>query len=108
MSRLKVFPSSEADLAQVNESGFSGCPSATANITSQLCAQVWKNRSKPDIKVADEILRQRQLIASQALVPAAIYLVGKRSGNNGWNQVVLPFQPLESSSKEILDTDLAG
>ncbi|MEP3277704.1 MAG: dihydrodipicolinate synthase family protein [Stappiaceae bacterium] len=105
---LCVFPSSETSLVEAQKSGFAGCISATTNITSLLCADIWKNRASPDAKTAGELARQRTAIAGPTLIPAIKYLVGKRSGHDDWRLVLPPFQSLGETEIKELENKLSA
>ncbi|MBX9464378.1 MAG: dihydrodipicolinate synthase family protein [Aquamicrobium sp.] len=98
---LKVFPSSETALGEAKEAGFAGCISATVNISAPLCAALVEKGDENGL--AARIGKLRSDIASQPLVPAVKYLVGKRSGDAAWLRVLPPFVPLGDASRAALD-----
>ncbi|WP_174801327.1 dihydrodipicolinate synthase family protein [Martelella limonii] len=97
---LAVFPSSETALAEISTSGFAGCISATVNISAPLCARYL---AAPDDALATEIAATRKAIAAHPLVPAVKYLVGKRSGDPVWQNVLPPFTPSDETARAALD-----
>lgn len=97
---LAVFPSSETALAEMQTSGFAGCISATVNISAPLCARYL---AAPDDALAAEIAATRKTIAAHPLVPAVKYLVGKRSGDPVWQNVLPPFTPSDETARAALD-----
>lgn len=105
--QLAVFPSSETSLSEAHKAGFAGCISATVNITAPLCAEVWKNR-KVDIdpEIMEEIGRVRSTIANAGLIPAIKHLVGRRTGDKSWENVLAPFVPADSQTKKSLDQNI--
>ncbi|UWQ57609.1 dihydrodipicolinate synthase family protein [Leisingera caerulea] len=101
---LRVFPSSETSLGGAAASGFAGCISATANISTPLCRALWDGRSTPEPALAEAIATIRQTVAAQPLIPAVKYLTGRRSGDPGWDNVLPPFLPLPPDARRQLDS----
>ena len=97
---LAVFPSSETALADMRQSGFAGCISATVNISAPLCARYL---AAPDTALAAHIGETRRQIAAHPLVPAVKYLVAKRSGDPAWQTVLPPFTQLGDAACAALD-----
>ncbi|MAU23191.1 MAG: dihydrodipicolinate synthase family protein [Martelella sp.] len=97
---LSVFPSSETALAEMQASGFAGCISATVNISAPLCAAYL---AAPGEALAARIAETRGKIAAHPLVPAVKYLVGKRSGDPVWENVLPPFTQADAPSRAALD-----
>lgn len=105
---LKVFPSSETALQIAAVDGFAGCISASVNVTAPLAAEAWVRRHAPPGSVCDEIERQRDLIAGPTLIPGIKYLVGHRTGNTDWHQVLPPFTALSDAKGRELRKSLDG
>ncbi|MBW3099050.1 dihydrodipicolinate synthase family protein [Pseudohoeflea coraliihabitans] len=106
VSRLpgfKVFPSSETSLSEAAQSGFAGCISATVNQSAPLCAELWARRSQPDSALVEAVGAMRTAISSQPLIPSVKYLVGRRTGEESWSNVVPPFVALDDGVKAALD-----
>jgi len=99
---FRVFPSSETTLCDAARDGYAGCISATVNQTARLCADVWAKRDAPDEDSVKLIASQRQTIAGTSLIPAVKYLVGQRTGQNGWDAVLPPFVGLTPDQKSEL------
>ncbi|MDL2408542.1 dihydrodipicolinate synthase family protein [Rhizobium calliandrae] len=95
-----VFPSNEATLASAEKDNFAGCISATVNIDPQSSARLWKNQS--DRATLDRVRHIRQAIAAHPLIPSVKYLVGKRTRNAIWNNLLPP--NLKIAETERLDT----
>lgn len=104
--KLSVFPSSESSLAESHQSGFAGCISATANITAPLCAEIWASRTRPDTETVAEIDRQRTAMAGPSLIASVKHLVGIRSGEASWRNVLPPFQKLGEASGRKLEREI--
>lgn len=102
-SKLRVFPSSETTLAGAHKTGFSGCISATANITAPICARVWSTTDATVPEDIQSLQTQREQITQCPLIPAIKYLVGQRSNNKKWEQAMPPFQPLNETQRASLD-----
>lgn len=103
LPEFRVFPSSETSLSEAAASGFAGCISATANQTAPLCAQLWQGRSTPDSGLLDRVEKLRAAISRQPLVPSVKYLVGRRTGDNRWANVLPPFVPLTDHQAAALN-----
>lgn len=103
---LKVFPSSETSLWQAAEKGYSGCISATVNITAPICQRVWSSSTADpkDVRAIDE---QRRVISATPLIPSIKYLVGQQSQNPAWDNVLPPFQSLSDEQKAALISAIA-
>ncbi len=99
---LSVFPSSEVALAEAGSSGFSGCISATANQTGMLSQKLWAGTGLPDSGLAGRISKLRTQITSGDLVPSVKFLVGRQTGDAGWENLVPPFKKLTSDRKSEL------
>ena len=91
---FRVFPSSEVSISEAFLSNFSGCISATANQTSPLCATAWQNKQNEQTELIDKIKVIRDGIASEALVPSIKFLIGKRTGEKSWSNVVPPLHKI--------------
>lgn len=105
--KLAVFPSSETSLSDAHPSGFSGCISATVNITAPLCAEVWKaRRGNIDQCIMDKIGRQRAIVSNAGLIPAIKHLVAKRTGDKDWENVLAPLISLSPRISCELDRDV--
>ncbi|KQY76832.1 dihydrodipicolinate synthase [Ensifer sp. Root142] len=96
-----VFPSNEATLADAGADNYAGTISATINIAPALSDKLWK--SQDDTPLQDRVLRLRQLIAANPLIPAVKYLVAKRSGNPVWYNAAPPQPTLSDAHRETLD-----
>lgn len=103
---LRVFPSSETVLQHARADGFSGCISATVNVTAPLCAQVWRGDAPAD--VVEIIARQRAAMAGPSLIAGVKHMVGDRTGNATWRNVLPPFLPLHNDAARDLETALTG
>lgn len=98
---IAVFPSSETALENGRARGFAGCISATANLTSPLCQQLWQGKTS----VAAQVTRLRQRIAAQPLIPSVKHLVGRLHGDEVWRRVLPPFLPLETEVAKALEEE---
>ena len=104
---LNVFPSSETALATGHKAGFSGCISATANITAPACARVWAAEGHATESDIATLKFRREKITQYPLIPAIKYLVGHRSGNKAWEHALPPFQPLTNPQRQVLNEVIA-
>lgn len=96
-----VFPSNEATLADADADNYAGTISATVNIAPVLSAKLWK--SQGDAPLQDHVLRLRQAISANPLIPAVKYLVAKRTGNPVWLNAAPPQPSLGGAHRENLD-----
>lgn len=103
MPKLAVFPSSETSLGEAAQSGFAGCISATANVTSQWCAKVWATKENPDPEALQKLSEVRAAVTANPLIPAIKYLVSRRTADAGWMHVVPPFMKLTAAQMAKLD-----
>jgi 4-hydroxy-tetrahydrodipicolinate synthase len=62
---FKVFPSTEACLAEARTGIFAGCISATANLNADLCQQAWQGNAA----ALEDAVTIRNLFNGKALVP---------------------------------------
>ena len=105
--QLSVFPSSETTISEAQQAGFAGCISATVNITAPLCAKIWQDRHNGvDEELMEEIGRQRSTIAAAGLIPTIKYLVSRRTGEEIWQNVLPPFQPIDGEASKKLDISI--
>lgn len=65
-TEFKVFPSTEAVLAEARAGAFAGCISATANLNADLCAHAFRSGDTAALAAAVSI---RRLFEGKALVP---------------------------------------
>jgi 4-hydroxy-tetrahydrodipicolinate synthase len=96
-----VFPSNEATLADADADNYAGTISATVNVDPGLSAKLWK--SQGDIPLQDRVLRLRQAISANPLIPSVKYLVAKRSGNPVWFNAAPPQPQLATAHRSSLD-----
>ncbi len=98
---FSVFPSSETSLARAATEGFAGCISATVNVTAALAAALW--RDPDDAALQARVKEAREAIASQPLIPAVKYLVGRIHGDAAYERLLPPHMPLQDAEKQLLD-----
>lgn len=96
-----VFPSNEATLADAGADNYAGTISATVNVAPVLSAKLWKDQA--DAPLQDRVLRLRQAISANPLIPAVKYLVAKRSGNPVWFNAAPPQPLLGAAHRSSLD-----
>ena len=103
---LAVFPSDESSLARAAADGFMGCVSATANQTANLASRLWKDQGNEAL--LDRVKNLRQAIASNPLIAAVKYLVGRTHQDQEFERILPPHLPLSSDQKQALSSlDLA-
>ena len=101
-----VFPSSEVSLGEAHKSGFAGCISATTNQTTRLCSQLWATRENPEPNLVGQISDLRNKISESDLIPSIKYLVGQRTNQAMWENMVPPFCSIDDARKSDLSTAL--
>ena len=97
--RLSVFPSSEVCLPDAKRDGFSGCISASVNVTAPYAARAWSKGGKLASDEGDQLKQLREDIASVPIVAAIKTLVAMRSGKKAWIKMLPPLISL--TDKEI-------
>lgn len=88
-SGFRVFPSSEAVLAEARSGVFAGCISATANLNADLCARAYHDGDAAALEAAVAI---RNLFAGKALVPGVKTLLAHIHRDPAWTRVVPPLR----------------
>jgi 4-hydroxy-tetrahydrodipicolinate synthase len=84
---FKVFPSTEACLAEARSGIFAGCISATANLNADLCQRAW---SAGDPAALDAAVTIRKLFDGKALVPGIKALLAHIHGDPALARVAPP------------------
>lgn len=103
---LRVFPSSETSISAAHAAGFAGCISASVNISIAQSVRAWRDRASPDDALMQDIAARRGAVAAHPLIPAVKYMVGRRLGDDLWNNVLPPFMPLDAAARATLDQTL--
>ncbi|KQZ55695.1 dihydrodipicolinate synthase [Rhizobium sp. Root149] len=99
-----VFPSSETSLAQADQSGFAGCISASVNVDPRCSDLLWRDQENAELQT--HVRELRTGIAAYPLVAAVKHLVGRRSGNQVWSNVMPPNMPLTDPAAQSSLADL--
>ncbi len=86
-SGFKVFPSTEACLAEARSGVFAGCISATANLNADLCQRAW---ASGDPAALDAAVTIRKLFDGKALVPGIKALLAHIHGDPALARVAPP------------------
>jgi 4-hydroxy-tetrahydrodipicolinate synthase len=86
--RLAVFPGSELFLAESRDGGLAGCISATANLTSALCAKALRGR---DDAALYQAMRIRKLIDNGPMVPRIKAVLARLHDQPRLAEVLPPF-----------------
>ena len=81
MPRFKVFPSTEAVLAEARSGTFAGCISATANLNADLCARAYRSG---DAAALAEAVTIRNLFNGKPLVPGIKMLLAHIHNDPQW------------------------
>jgi 4-hydroxy-tetrahydrodipicolinate synthase len=98
-----VFSGTERLLTDVLKANGSGCISATANITSQLCAAIFAHWKTKDVSPLQHHLSMvRQEIEKFPLIPALKTIMAEISGNQNWLYLRPPNSHLDNTESEGL------
>ena len=81
LPRFKVFPSTEAALAEARSGVFAGCISATANLNADLCGRAYRTG---DATALAEAVTIRNLFNGKPLVPGIKMLLGHIHNDPQW------------------------
>jgi 4-hydroxy-tetrahydrodipicolinate synthase len=96
-----VFAGTEIYLLDILRLGGAGCISATTNVTVRLCRQVHAGPETGDDLQA-RLTAVRRSFEDYPLIPALKALVGRRSGNELWRNILPPFEPLAAPALDDL------
>lgn len=99
-----VFPSSETSLAEANRSGFAGCISASVNVDPRLADLLWRDQENTGLEAGVRALRSG--IAAYPLVAAVKHLVGRRTQDPIWGNVMPPNMALVDPTAHSALADL--
>ncbi len=97
-AEFKVFPSTEAVLAEARAGAFAGCISATANLNADLCARAFRSGDAAALAAAVSI---RKLFEGKALVPGVKALLSHIHHDAALARVKPPltaFQPADQTA----------
>jgi 4-hydroxy-tetrahydrodipicolinate synthase len=110
--QLAVFPSSETALAGGGVAGFSGCISATVNVTAPIAARVWRTSgtSETSVPSPDETALHaiRSAMTVLPLVAAVKHVVASLFGDPHLARVAPPLVKLSRDVADALDRRLDG
>lgn len=87
LPRFKVFPSTEAVLAEARDGGFAGCISATANLNADLCARAFHHG---DATALADAVAIRKLFDGKPLVSGVKALLAHIHAEPRWARVEPP------------------
>ena len=93
---FKVFPSTEAVLADARAGAFAGCISATANLNADLCARAWRSG---DAQALDTAVAIRKLFDGKQLVPGVKALLAHIHGDKAWAKVQPPLSAFPAGDR---------
>jgi 4-hydroxy-tetrahydrodipicolinate synthase len=96
---FRVFPSNEAILMEARKGQFSGCISATANITAQHCAAAYNDGDEVALESA---VRVRNLFAGIPLVPSIKALMGELFCDQQLVNTLPPLAPISQAEIQEL------
>jgi 4-hydroxy-tetrahydrodipicolinate synthase len=98
-----VFPSSEAALAAAHADGYAGCISATVNLTAAPAQAGWSAQGTAEGGAAiAKAAAMRAALARQPLVASVKTALAWRYGDDAWQRLVPPLQPLSETQARAL------
>jgi len=100
-----VFAGTETYLLDILRAGGQGCISASANVTSAICRQVFDDPDHGDETQA-RLSAIRRVLEARPPVPALKALTGARTGNSVWDNVLPPFSRLPAGDLATLSAEL--
>ncbi|MCV3209413.1 dihydrodipicolinate synthase family protein [Mesorhizobium sp. YC-39] len=100
-----VFPSDEGSLMEARSGTFAGCISATANLSSRLCAAAWRDGDAGALATASAI---RKRVASGPLIPGIKAMVAEMMADPAYASPLPPLTALPAAESEKLKHDLKG
>lgn len=98
-----VFPSDEGSLMEARDGAFAGCISATANLSSRLCAAAWRDGDAGALATASAI---RKRVASGPLIPGIKAMVAEMMADPAYASPLPPLTALPAADSEKLKHDL--
>jgi len=104
-----MFAGTEKYLLAALQAGGAGCISATANLTSALCARVfaaWRAGHGDAETLQAELTRVRTALDAYPLIGACKDIIARHSGHAGWRTVRPPQTPLPAERAAALGRDL--
>lgn len=105
---IDVFPSSEVALDLMEQYGFSGCISATANITYGFCGEALRATDAGARSAAiQKAVAIREALASAPTVPAVKWAIAEVTGDSTWIRPALPLSAIDSVTAKQLRKALA-
>ena len=96
LPRFKVFPSTEAALADARAGVFAGCISATANLNADLCARAYRSG---DAAALGEAVTIRKLFDGKALVSGIKALVAHIHEQPQWARMAPPLSAFPAADR---------
>jgi 4-hydroxy-tetrahydrodipicolinate synthase len=102
---FKVFPSTEAVLAEARSGTFAGCISATANLNADLCARAWRSG---DTAALDAAVAIRKLFDGKALVSGVKALLAHIHGDPAWARVQPPLAVFPAADRAAVTAGYDG
>lgn len=100
-----VFPSDEGSLMEARDGTFAGCISATANLSSRLCATAWRDGDAGALATASAV---RKRVASGPLIPGIKAMVAEMMADPSYASPLPPLTALPAAESEKLKHDLEG
>jgi 4-hydroxy-tetrahydrodipicolinate synthase len=96
LPRFKVFPSTEAVLAEARTGVFAGCISATANLNADLCARAFRTG---DAAALSEAVTIRNLFNGKPLVPGIKMLLAHIHNDPQWAVMEPPLSAFPAADR---------
>ncbi|CCV08158.1 Dihydrodipicolinate synthetase [Mesorhizobium metallidurans STM 2683] len=101
----RTVPSDEGSLMEARDGTFAGCISATANLSSRLCAAAWRDGDAGALATASAV---RKRVASGPLIPGIKAMVAEMMADPSYASPLPPLTALPAAESEKLKHDLEG
>jgi 4-hydroxy-tetrahydrodipicolinate synthase len=96
---FRVFPGTEAYIAEAKRAGCAGCISATVNVTSREAQEAWAAGDADYAAKQERVAALRAAIAAFPLIPAIKAVKARLSHNDKWERILPPLVPLTIEQK---------
>jgi 4-hydroxy-tetrahydrodipicolinate synthase len=103
-----VFPSAEGTLAEAKSIGFSGCISATTNVTGRWAQVAWSSGdSTAAAKAVADAVAIRSALSAYPLMASVKAALAEMTGDGAWERCVPPLRALSPEERAALLAQLA-
>jgi 4-hydroxy-tetrahydrodipicolinate synthase len=105
---LDVFPSAEGAIGLAGDHGYSGCISATANVTAPLARAAWTQPQSPEGREGlSKAVALRQALSGSNLIASVKWSLARLHRDPSWIRVMPPLTALSETQVSALEAVLA-